>query len=106
SQQAAKDSAGTYDELSKVAERETSKKDDSRSAELARDLFAEARAARNAGDAARAAQLYQQFLNQHSKDPRAGVAALEVGRLRMDELGDVSGAIAPLSRAARSAGSG
>lgn len=71
-----------------------------------RDLFAEARAKRNAGDAAGAAQLYQSFLLKEPRDARSGVAALELGRLRMDQLGDPAGAIGPLTRAADGAGGG
>lgn len=71
-----------------------------------RDLFAEARAKRNLGDAAGAAQLYQSFLQQRPRDARSGVAALELGRLRMDQLGDPAGAIAPLTRAASGVGGG
>ncbi len=71
-----------------------------------RDLFAEAREKRNAGDAAGAARLYQAFLDTKSSDPRSGVAALELGRLRMDQLGDAAGAIAPLMRAASGVGGG
>jgi transmembrane sensor len=71
-----------------------------------RDLFSEARAKRNLGDAAGAAQLYQSFLAQHPRDARSGVAALELGRLRMDQLGDPAGAIAPLTQAARGARGG
>ena len=71
-----------------------------------RDLFAEARAKRNLGDAAGAAQLYQSFLKQNPSDARSGVAALELGRLRMDQLGDPAGAIAPLTRAASGVGGG
>lgn len=71
-----------------------------------RDLFAEARAKRNAGDAAGAAELYQSFLHKFPKDGRSGVAALELGRLRMDQLGDPAGAIAPLTQAAKGVGGG
>jgi transmembrane sensor len=74
--------------------------------EKERDLFAEARKKRNAGDAAGAAELYQSFLQKFPKDGRSGVAALELGRLRMDELGDPAGAIAPLTQAARGVGGG
>lgn len=71
-----------------------------------RDLFSEARTKRNAGDAAGAAQLYQSFLQQSPADGRSGLAALELGRLRMDQLGDPAGAIAPLTRAASGVGGG
>lgn len=92
--------AGPQEESTEMTEKSVVRKDETQSPAQARDLFADARAARNAGDAARAAQLYQEFLTQQARDPRAGVAALELGRLRMDQLGDVSGAIAPLSKAA------
>lgn len=68
--------------------------------ERAKSLFEEARAKRNSGDAAGAAALYERFLSEHASDGRAGVAALELGRLRMDQLGDVEGAISPLKTAA------
>lgn len=71
-----------------------------------RDLFTEARQKRNRGDAAGAAQLYQLFLKESPADARAGVAALELGRLRMDQLGDPAGAIGPLTRAASGVGGG
>lgn len=71
-----------------------------------RDLFAEARAKRNMGDAAGAAQLYQRFLRSSPRDSRLGVAALELGRLRMDQLSDPAGAIAPLTQAAAGVGGG
>ncbi len=71
-----------------------------------RDLFAEARKQRNSGDAAGAARLYQDFLRKSPGDARAGVAALELGRLRMDQLGDAAGAIEPLTRAASGVGGG
>ncbi len=70
------------------------------------DLFSEARALRNSGDAKGAARLYQEFLEKAARDPRVGVAALELGRLRMDQLGDPAGALSPLRKAAeRGAGS-
>lgn len=79
-------------------------------AESARDraaeLFEAARARRNGGDAAGAARLYERFLAEHSADGRAPVAALELGRLRMDQLGDVAGAIGPLRQAAASSAGG
>ena len=63
-------------------------------------LFEQARRARRAGQAQTAASHYALFLDSYSTDPRAAVAALELGRLKMDELGDVKGAVAPLSRVA------
>lgn len=55
--------------------------------------------ARRAGDAARAAELYAKLLAEHSSDGRAGLAAFELGRLRMDRLGDMPGAVLALQRA-------
>lgn len=65
------------------------------------DFFARANAARRSGNPAEAARLYERFLTTTSNDARAGVAALELGRLKMDHLGDVKGAIPWLSRAAQ-----
>ena len=68
--------------------------------DAARELFEDARAKRNTGQAAAAAILYEKFLSKYASDGRAGVAALELGRLKMDQLGDPAGALAPLKRAA------
>ena len=46
-----------------------------------------------------AAQAYQTLLSTYPRDPRAGLAAFELGRLRMDRLGDLSGAVKALERA-------
>jgi transmembrane sensor len=64
-----------------------------------RELFDLGNAARRAGDAAGAARAYEQLLEHHPRDARAGLAAFELGRLRMDRLGDVHGAIQVLQRA-------
>jgi transmembrane sensor len=64
-----------------------------------RELFDLGNAARRAGDAAGAARAYELLLEQHPGDARAGLAAFELGRLRMDRLGDVHGAIHALQRA-------
>lgn len=66
-------------------------------------LFADARAARSGGDLAEAARRYAALLDTYPRDPRAGLAAFELGRLRMDSLHDPRGAIAPLTRALESA---
>jgi transmembrane sensor len=50
----------------------------------ASSLFNSARAARAVGDVEGAARLYAALLKQFPSDERAGVAALELGRLRMD----------------------
>jgi tetratricopeptide (TPR) repeat protein len=64
-----------------------------------RELFDLGNAARRAGDGAGAARAYEQLLEHHPRDARAGLAAFELGRLRMDRLGDVHGAIQALQRA-------
>lgn len=65
----------------------------------ARELLDLGNAARRAGDAAGAARAYEQLLMLHPTDGRAGLAAFELGRLRMDRLGDVPGAIQALQKA-------
>jgi TolA-binding protein len=47
-------------------------------------LFEAARAARGSGDVEGAVRSYAALLKQYPTDERAGVAALELGRLRMD----------------------
>jgi len=47
-------------------------------------LFEAAKAARASGDVEGAARLYSALLKQFPNDERVGVAALELGRLRMD----------------------
>jgi tetratricopeptide (TPR) repeat protein len=64
-----------------------------------RELFDLGNAARRAGDVSGAARAYELLLEQHPRDARAGLAAFELGRLRMDRLGDVHGAIQALQRA-------
>lgn len=68
----------------------------------ARELFEKAALSRRAGDAATAAQAYTELLRLYPSDGRAGLAAFELGRLRMDRLGDAGGAIAALERAVAS----
>jgi hypothetical protein len=65
----------------------------------ARELFEKAGESRRAGDAAAAAHAYEELLRAHPGDARASLAAFELGRLRMDRLGDLPGAIAALERA-------
>jgi transmembrane sensor len=65
----------------------------------ARDLFEKAGESRRAGDAAAAARAYEELLRLHPGDGRASLSAFELGRLRMDRLGDRAGAIAALERA-------
>jgi TolA-binding protein len=66
---------------------------------LARELLEEANAFRRSGDAQRAAGAYDELLRRFPNDGRAGLAAFELGRLRMDRLGDMSGAARALERA-------
>jgi len=65
----------------------------------AADLWARATEARRAGDAREAATAYEAFLRLAPRDSQAALAAFELGRLRMDRLGDVRGAIEALRRA-------
>lgn len=62
-------------------------------------LFELARDARRAGNALAAANAYAALLKQFPTDERAGVAALELGRLRMDSLRDYPSAAAAFRRA-------
>ena len=65
----------------------------------ARQLFEQARGRWRDGDARAAADAYQRLLDLYPLDPRAGLAAFELGRLRMDRLGDMPGAARALERA-------
>ncbi|HEY7373011.1 MAG TPA: FecR domain-containing protein [Polyangia bacterium] len=65
----------------------------------ARALFEQARSQWRAGKMAEAAQTYQALLAAHPRDPRAGLAAFELGRLRMDRLNDLPGAVQALEQA-------
>jgi transmembrane sensor len=65
----------------------------------ARELFEQARGQWRAGKMAEAARTYQALLASHPRDPRAGLAAFELGRLRMDRLGDMAGAVQALEQA-------
>ncbi len=63
-----------------------------------RHLWEEANAARRTGDVARAAALLDALRVNHPRDPRAGLACFELGRLRMDALGDLAGAVQALKQ--------
>lgn len=65
----------------------------------ARELFERAGEQRRSGDAAAAARAYEELLRLHPSDARASLSAFELGRLRMDRLGDQGGAISALERA-------
>lgn len=58
----------------------------------ARDLFALASAARLSGHSRPAARAFDALRKRHRKDARAGLAALELGRLRLYDLDDPRGA--------------
>jgi TolA-binding protein len=68
-------------------------------ARAAEELFGQANVARRSGRVAEAAKLYGDLVNRHARDRRAALAAFELGRLRMDSLNDVRGAIEALDRA-------
>jgi len=65
----------------------------------AREQFEQARGEWRAGRIDAAAKTYQALLASHPRDPRAGLAAFELGRLRMDRLGDMPGAVQALQQA-------
>lgn len=67
----------------------------------AKQLFDASREARRSGDSRRAAELLHQLVAQYPRDPRAGLAAFELARIRADVLGDVGGAIQALEQALR-----
>ncbi|HEX4339556.1 MAG TPA: FecR domain-containing protein [Polyangiaceae bacterium] len=69
----------------------------------AQELFEAANAARQAGDARGAATSYEALLRRHPTDARAGLAAFELGRLKMDQLGDTRGAVSALKSAVTAA---
>jgi hypothetical protein len=62
-------------------------------------LFEQGRAARRASDLTAAALAYETLLTKFPNDSRAGLAAFELGRLRMGALRDLPGAIAALKTA-------
>jgi hypothetical protein len=65
----------------------------------AEELFGQANVARRAGRVAEAAKLYAELVSRHARDRRAALAAFELGRIRMDSLADVRGAVDALDRA-------
>jgi hypothetical protein len=71
----------------------------------AKSLLAAATAARQAGDASAEAQALDTLRKRFPHDPRGPIAAFELGRLRMDQLGDRPGALEAF-RAAIALGSG
>jgi len=67
----------------------------------ARAWFAQASVARRAGWMQEAADAYAELLRRYPRDGRAGLSAFELGRIRMDALGDSRGAIEAFSEALR-----
>lgn len=67
--------------------------------DAAQALFEAARAARREGRPDRAAALFAELVEQHPGDPRAGLAAFELGRIRHDVMHDPRAAIEALERA-------
>ena len=61
-----------------------------------RQLLEQANAARRSGDVEEAAALLETLRVRHPRDPRAALATFELGRLRMDALGDLPGAVQAL----------
>ncbi|MDB4985514.1 MAG: Iron siderophore sensor protein [Myxococcaceae bacterium] len=70
------------------------------------ELFDHANLARRAGRLEDAAELYADVVGRYPRDRRASLAAFELGRLRMDSLRDVRGAVAALERALKLDGRG
>jgi transmembrane sensor len=64
----------------------------SRHDETARDLFDEAQRARAEGRSSDAARAFDRLRRGYPRDPRAALSAFELGRLRLDVLGDPQGA--------------
>jgi hypothetical protein len=60
--------------------------------ENAKSLFEDAQRARAEGHPMEAARLFDKLRHGYRRDPRAGLSAFELGRLRLDELGDPRGA--------------
>jgi hypothetical protein len=65
-----------------------------------RELLETANELRREGRVREAAQAYESLLNRYPNDGRAGLSAFELGRLRMDRLSDMAGAVPALERAA------
>jgi TolA-binding protein len=71
------------------------------SVEGVRALFLRANVARRAGRIQDAASAYAELLKRFPRDSRAGVSAFELGRIRMDALGDSKGAAVAFAEALR-----
>ena len=62
------------------------------------ELFERAREARRTGSPSEAEALYERLLRRHPRDARVPLSAFELGRVRMDELGDARGAVRAFRR--------
>jgi tetratricopeptide (TPR) repeat protein len=71
-----------------------------------RQLLEQANAARRIGDVAQAASLFETLRVRYPRDPRAALASFELGRLRLDVLGDPPGAVQALKQSIALAPSG
>lgn len=80
-------------------ERRDEAETDEARAEDAMALFSAAQAARRGGRPDHAAALFAELVEQHPDDPRAGLAAFELGRIRLDVMHDTRGSIEALERA-------
>ena len=65
----------------------------------ANELFTAAAEARRSGNAAEAARLYRRLVARFPRDDRAALASFELGRIRLDQLGDPNGAASAFRRA-------
>lgn len=65
----------------------------------AKTLFEEANVARRSGEVRAAAASYAALVTRFPRDARSGLAAFELGRLRMDSLNDLAGAVQALKAA-------
>lgn len=88
------------------ARRNEGRKRAAKAATAGKELFDRANLARRAGRLREAAELYGKLVARHPSDRRAPLAAFELGRLRMDSLHDLRGAIHALERALELAPSG
>lgn len=68
-------------------------------------LFDRARSTRRDGSAREAVRAYEAFLRAYPRDSRASLASFELGRLKMDSLGDARGAIRAFERSLRDSSS-
>jgi hypothetical protein len=73
---------------------------EARSEPSPRSLFALAEGALLAGDVRGAAAAFERFLRRYPADGRAALAAFELGKIRLDVLGDPGGALAAFTEAA------